>query len=277
MLYIDSDNALGSLLGDVDDGFALSALFAGYQGKIAAVGSVFGNTSTGKALRNTRFIGMHLGFHGPYVKGAGAAQERPTEASRFLVDAKVQRIAALGPLTNVAAALVKDPTLADRIEECLLIGSHHKTAGRWPPIFPMEFNLTKDLWATHITFASDIPLTIVPLDVAARLRLQHSDLKQIKGPLGIRLRLYTQPWQMRSRLVKGTAKFPIWDLVGAMYLISPEHFRCEETHARLARNGHVTYGASGRPVKLITGFDVDRVWDRFLETLRMHPMQLGSG
>ncbi len=51
--WIDTDNALGSPHGDVDDAFALAALLTA-GAPVAALSSVAGNTSEPRAFANTR-------------------------------------------------------------------------------------------------------------------------------------------------------------------------------------------------------------------------------
>src|SRR5204863_73046 len=98
---------------------------------------------------------------------AGPAVE--SEASRFLAATpEPVRIVALGPLTNVAAALEAKPELARRIVELVVVGANPASRGRWPPLWPFEFNLTKDRRATSAVLGSEVPLTFVPLDAAKR-------------------------------------------------------------------------------------------------------------
>ncbi|HWN45144.1 MAG TPA: nucleoside hydrolase, partial [Thermoanaerobaculia bacterium] len=146
MLLIDSDNAMGSASGDVDDGLAVAALLKSGL-PIAALTSVGGNTTQAQADRNNRTLGALCGYPGPYRLGAGS------EPLRFV---------ALGPLTNVAAWL-------DQASEIILVGSNVSSPGRFPPWWPHEFNLTHDRPAARAVFSSTVPLTVVPLDVARKM------------------------------------------------------------------------------------------------------------
>jgi inosine-uridine nucleoside N-ribohydrolase len=280
LLYVDSDNALGEVLGDIDDGFALSALLAYHRQqqelehahwRVAAVGSVFGNANSVAAQKNNRLMGRHLGFHGPYLKGADEPSQTGTETGQFLVSAPINRIAALGPLTNIADAIQLDPGLPQRIEECVVVGGYRKTRGMWPPYFPMEFNLTKDLRATQLVFASKMPLTVVPLDVARRLKASLADLAHLNGPAAMRIKMYGVPWQIRTLVVKRSKRFAVWDLVAAMYLINPHLFQIESVGMSLSNRGLLKPSrdqASSRPVKMVVDFDPAQVWGQYVALMQ---------
>jgi inosine-uridine nucleoside N-ribohydrolase len=168
-------------------------------------------------------------------------------------------------LTNVAALLGSSASGEPSIEEVVLVGSTLRSLGRFPPWWPHEFNLTYDLEATRRVFASGVPLTLVPLDVARRLRAGARELAALCGELGEVLRRGSRRWRWRSRLIRGTDRFPLFDLVAGVYLISPELFEIEERRARLHANGWVEYGAGARRARVVTSFDPAAVWESFVE------------
>jgi inosine-uridine nucleoside N-ribohydrolase len=278
LLYVDSDNALGEMFGDIDDAFALSALLAHHRmqqeleqstWRVAAVGSVFGNANSAAAQKNNRLMGRHLGFHGPYLKGAEGPNQTGTETGQFLVSAPVNRIAALGPLTNIADAIQQDPSLAQRIEECVVVGGYHRPVGFWPPYFPMEFNLTKDLRAAQLVFASKLPITVVPLDVARKLKASLTDLADLNGPAAMRIKMYGVPWQVRTLVVKQAKRFAVFDLVAAMYLINPHLFTVEKLGISLSNRGLLKPTSSGgRQVRMVVDFDPNQVWGQYLALMQ---------
>lgn len=71
-------------------------------------------------------------------------------------------LATLGPLTNVAIALVKAPHIAEKIERIVLMGGS-STFGNITP--SAEFNIYVDPHAAHVVFTSGIPLTMIGLNV----------------------------------------------------------------------------------------------------------------
>lgn len=246
MLLIDTDNAAGSPRGDVDDAFALAALFKSGL-PIAAVTAVDGNTSKERAERNNRALGALCGYTGPWdadgIRGP-------------------LRFVALGPLTNLAAAL---GTI--EITEAVLVGGNLTSRGRFPPWWPHEFNLTRDRDATRAVFASDVPLTIVPLDVARRLRIGPRELEEWQGELGSFLRRHAARWGRRSLLVRGSRRFPVFDLAAAAYLIDPSLVTLGETSAYLHANLWLEFGRGERRVRIIRDLDPAAVWRLFANLL----------
>ncbi len=253
MLLIDTDNAAGSPSGDVDDAFAIAALLRSGL-PVAAMASVGGNTGEAAADRNNRALGELCGYRGPYLRGV-AAGDVPDRIDRTDLRAPL-RFIALGPLTNLAAVLT-------RCSEAVLVGSNLTSRGRFPPWWPHEFNLTKDRAATRAVFASDLALTVIPLDVARRLRIGPREMRDLQGPLGDFLRRCSVRWSRRSLLLRGSRRFPVFDLAAAAYAIDPSLTAVEDTRVRLHPNLWVEYGAGERPVKVVRDLDVDAIWERF--------------
>jgi len=260
-LVVQTDNALGSPRGDVDDAFALSALFRGGI-EIAALASVFGNTSEPDAFTNNDALARVAGWRGPRLHGAARAGETDSALVAHLCANPGTRLLALGPLTDVAAALYAGA----RIEETVLVGAPTRRPSTWPPVWPFEYNLVKDRAATSTVFASGVPLVIVPLDVAKTLRMRTSDLAPLAGPLGAHLRAGSRRWIRRARVLTLARSVPVWDLVAAMWLVEPALFRVEERRAVAHASGWIEFGR-GRAVRVVAGFDPAAVWRRFAALL----------
>lgn len=69
----------------------------------------------------------------------------------------------LGPLTNIAQALIRAPQIATRIREIVLIGGGFFEGGNITPT--AEFNIYVDPQAAHIVLTSGVPIVMLPLDV----------------------------------------------------------------------------------------------------------------
>jgi purine nucleosidase len=259
-LFIDSDNALGSPSGDVDDGIALAALLQSGVA-IEALASVFGNTSAALAQRNTDALAHRCGYTHACLAGAASPTAPVSEAARRLADGTAGRtLLALGPLTNVAQALDLDAGLGERLLELVCLGSNVTSLGRWPPLWPFEYNFTKDRGAALRVFESVARITVVPLDQARRLRLRFADLSAIEGELGVYLRQHARRWFRRAQRLKLQSTVPVWDLVACMLLLRPERFRIETRRARAHASGWLEYGAGERSVNVVADFDPAHVW-----------------
>ena len=77
-------------------------------------------------------------------------------------------IVAVGPLTNVAAALLAYPSLARQIREIVLMGGSLSGGNMTPAA---EFNMYVDPEAASIVFRSGVPVTMVGLDVTRKCTL----------------------------------------------------------------------------------------------------------
>ncbi|KAB2870667.1 MAG: nucleoside hydrolase [Bauldia sp.] len=69
----------------------------------------------------------------------------------------------LGPLTNVAMALVKAPDIAPRIREIVMMAGAYFEVGNITP--SAEFNVYVDPEAADVVLRSGVPITMIPLDV----------------------------------------------------------------------------------------------------------------
>jgi purine nucleosidase len=77
-------------------------------------------------------------------------------------------LATLGPLTNIATALVKTPEIAGRIAEIVMMGGAYFEVGNITPA--AEFNIYVDPEAADIVMRCGAPITVLPLDVTHQMR-----------------------------------------------------------------------------------------------------------
>jgi purine nucleosidase len=196
----------------IDDAFALLYACAHPQAEIVGVSTVAGNVDLARATRNTRAV-LALARRGDVpvwpgcaqpilhatrdasvihgVSGLGYAElpEPPaTAAPQHAIDAIVAqararpgalRLVATGPLTNIAAALMREPALPRLIERLVLMGGAFRVGGNVTPA--AEFNIWHDPEAARIVFRAfagedAAPLIAVGLDVTRQTQLVPADL-----------------------------------------------------------------------------------------------------
>lgn len=75
-------------------------------------------------------------------------------------------IVAIGPLTNVALALLRDPSIAKKIKEVYFMGGFYKFYGNINP--SATYNAWVDPEAARVVFQSGIPITTVGFDVSVK-------------------------------------------------------------------------------------------------------------
>lgn len=262
-IFIDSDLALGSPSGDIDDGFAVTAILKSGV-PIAGISSVFGNCDEESSNANLRTLADLCGYQGKIFSGAISSASLSSEASHYLSTRSYRlRILAIGPLTNVARALAENPALANYVTELIVVMTNY----RFPlPAFRFfDFNHWNDPTALRTVMKSPIPITLVPCDVARRLRIAFSDLDFLPDPLGPYFRRHCRRWFRRAVILKGRRTIPVWDLSAAMYAVDPGLFQTRVTSLELSRLGAASFGsAGGRPVTVVEGYHSKNVWDQFV-------------
>jgi purine nucleosidase len=194
-VLLDTDLAMGAPGSDIDDGFALALALADPGMSVELVTTVNGNTDVDTATRLTGELLARLGRANiPVVRGAGAPVRGAGRgrgghraevgaprghaaveiAERVLAEPGELTVLAIGPLTNVALALLLEPAVAGAVREIVVMGGvflrHTNIAA-----MPGEFNIWCDPDAAAVVFDSGAPLRCVGLDVTMQVRLTDDD------------------------------------------------------------------------------------------------------
>lgn len=246
-LVIDTDNALGSQSGDIDDGLALAYLMKS-GAPIVHISATSGNINAQESFRNTVTLANIIGFRGSIVPELSAvhaltALSQPT------------RVLALGPLTHVAESLDSN------ISEIIWVGTNF--FHRLPGLRPFDFNLSCDPDSARRVFESKIPMTLVPCDIARKLRLTEDRLTKIGGALGGYIRTHSRRWFRRAMRLKLSRSIPVWDLLAAHFALIPDHFTTQIVGVTLDGFRRLNISPNGKRVKIVTGFDADAIWSNF--------------
>ena len=106
--------------------------------------------------------------------GSPKSSPRDGEASGFILDSAKNlegalEIIAIGPLTNVAAAIEAEPELPGILERIWVMGGAFDYAGNVTP--HAEFNFYSDPVAADLVLGSGAPVTVVGLDVCDRVQV----------------------------------------------------------------------------------------------------------
>ena len=200
----------------IDDALALLHACASPEAEILGVTTLSGNVGLANATRNTRAvlalagrtdIPVWAGAAQPILReaedasyvhgGSGLGQAQlpppaPASDARHAVDqilalAKAHQgeivLVPTGPLTNVAAALLREPGLAKWLKRVVLMGGAFKGGGNTTPA--AEFNIWHDPEAARIVFRAfgeegAAPLVAVGLDVTRKAQLLPEHLAALK-------------------------------------------------------------------------------------------------
>jgi inosine-uridine nucleoside N-ribohydrolase len=88
-------------------------------------------------------------------------------------------LVAVGPLTNVARAILLNPERMRRLKEIVIMGGAFRVPGNTTPV--AEFNIYVDPHAAQLVLDLGVPITIVPLDVTEQCILRADDLEEMTG------------------------------------------------------------------------------------------------
>ncbi|MFP3881692.1 MAG: nucleoside hydrolase [Actinomycetota bacterium] len=134
-------------------------------------------------------------------------------------------VCTLGPMTNLALALVRDPSIAQKIEQIVMMGGGFFEGGNTTPA--AEFNIFVDPHAAHVVFTSGIPIVMMPLDVTHKALTTPDRLDRftklgtpagdaVAGMLG-----FYDRWDMEKYGLPGG---PLHDPTVIAYLLQPDLF-----------------------------------------------------
>ena len=121
------------------------------------------------------------------LSGRIPAAGHAVDALRQVIRANAGEITlvTLGPLTNVALALLLEPDLASCVEHCYIMGGIGDGHGNVSP--SAEFNVWVDPEAARIVFESGMPMTMIGWDISWKYATfdaaQADELRRIGTPL----------------------------------------------------------------------------------------------
>ncbi|MCU1529900.1 MAG: Inosine-uridine preferring nucleoside hydrolase, partial [Frondihabitans sp.] len=147
-----------------------------------------------------------------------------------------------GPLTNIAAALTVDPTLAERVTEISLMGGS-LTFGNSTPA--AEFNIWVDPEAADIVFTSGIPIQMFGLNVTRQASATPERIQSIReqgGAVAGTVADLLDFYQQSLFRVYGLEGASLHDPLAVATLIRPELFEMRPMHVGIELNGTRTRG-----------------------------------
>jgi len=191
-------------------------------------------------------------------------------------------VCALGPLTNIAMALVKAPEITGRIGELVVMGGACFKLGNVTPT--AEFNIHVDPHAAAAVFESGIPITMLPLDVTHQLLTTGSRLDALRA-LGNRcgqaVAALLASFERNRRAKFGTRATALHDPSVIAYLLSPTLFQGREVNVAVETQSSLTmgmtvvdwWGVTGRKpnVRMMNTVDADGFFDLLTEKLARLP------
>lgn len=152
-------------------------------------------------------------------------------------------ILTLGPLTNLARALRRDPSITELINRVVITGGSVVGVGNITAA--AEFNFFFDPLSARQVLQSRVTKTLVPLDVTRQVQFGIDflqELPDISTRVGCLLK-QVLPFAFRAyRQQLGLESITLNDAVGALALIEPDLFEYAEMAGDVETEGEITRG-----------------------------------
>ena len=149
----------------------------------------------------------------------------------------------LGPMTNIALALIREPKIASRIKRIVAMGGGFFEGGNVTPA--AEFNIYVDPQAARVVFDADIPITLIPLDCThqaltsvARIE-KFRVMKNKSGPATAALLDFFERFDEQKY---GTDGGPLHDPCVMAWLLKPELFQSRDVNVGIECESELTMG-----------------------------------
>jgi len=283
-VIVDTDPAIGAGFRDIDDALAIMYLLARPDEiDVLGITPVHGNASLTTTARTARVVLRAAGREEiPVRPGASSKRDigKETPATRMLIESVRSHpgevtILAIGPLTNVASALVLDDHFATYVRTIVVMGGSLDAGMGVPFLSPLEFNFLKDARAADIVLSAPCEKVVVTSDLCQQVVFGRRELEALQGMASYQaswLARRIEPWLKLNNLVPlvpWRGGFVPWDVVAAVWLRRPELFEYEEVGLRMRHSRFMT-GAIERfeceaPSRLPVKVRADELLDEFLD------------
>ncbi len=258
-----------------DDAIAILLAGASPELEVRGITTVAGNVSVEKTTRNALkicelgkldHVKVYAGMSRPLVKELLTAEEvhgqsgldgpdlpepkravEPRHAVDFLINELLSTkdpitLIPTAPLTNIAAALLKEPRIRPKIREIVLMGGAIAEGNTTPAA---EFNIYVDPHAADVVFRSGVPIWMIGLDVTHQALVLPERLQRIRA-LGTKTAAAAADlmefFQEHHRVKYGMAGPPLHDPCAVAAVIDRSMFQFEEMHVGIELEGRLTQG-----------------------------------
>lgn len=191
-------------------------------------------------------------------------------------------LCALGPLTDIAMALVKAPEIMPKIGEVVIMGGAGFEIGNVTPA--AEFNIHVDPHAAAIVLDSGVPITMIPLDLTHQVLStppRVAALRALPNRCGPAAAILLDQFEEARASRFGELRMALHDPCVVAYLLGPDLFGGREVNVAVETASPLTagmtvvdwWGITGRPinVRFIKTVDAQGVYELLTERLARLP------
>ena len=183
----------------------------------------------------------------------------------------------IGPLTNIAVALRREPRIAQRVRDVVLMGGSYAGGNVTPAA---EFNIYVDPEAAAVVFGAGWPLTMVGLEVTRKAAADEEVFRRVAAletPVARAVVGMLRFYQRQQMSAVGVSEPPVHDPCAIARVARPELVPCREAHVEVELAGRFTTGMTVVDFRLRnrnqanacvgTGLDLAGFWDLFITAL----------
>jgi inosine-uridine nucleoside N-ribohydrolase len=174
----------------------------------------------------------------------------------------------VGPLTNIATAIRKEPRILPKVREIVMMAGGHERGNETPSA---EFNVWFDPEAAKVVLNCGRPMRMVTLDATHRARVSGRDVERFRSlgtPAGEAAAICIAPRILKhDRLSpgEGPGSAPVHDALAVCSIIDPTVVTTEHVFADVETIGELTEGRtvydthrrSGRSPNVHVALDAD--------------------
>ncbi|SLN76258.1 nucleoside hydrolase [Oceanibacterium hippocampi] len=279
-----------------DDAVALAlAMASPDELEILGVTAVAGNVPLRLTERNARImcelcgrtdVAVYAGADRPMVRDLVTAEEVHGETGlngieiyepvhplqpKHAVDFIIETLAAAaddgvtlvptGPLTNIALAIRRAPSILPKIREIVLMGGAMREGGNSTP--SAEFNILVDPHAAHIVFRCGRPIVAMGLDVTHQVMTTAVRVAAIEEAGGKAARAIVdllRYYERHDEAKYGSDGGPLHDPCTIAYLLRPELFSLKHVHVAVETASELTMGHTAVDFWRVTGKPLNAHW-----------------
>jgi purine nucleosidase len=184
----------------------------------------------------------------------------------------------IGPLTNIATAVRREPRIVARAREVVLMGGSYTRGNRTPAA---EFNIATDPEAAAVVFEAGWPVTMVGLDLTHQAVLPPGladEIAALGGPAAVMAAGLLRTLRENYRRVTGMEQPPLHDPCAVARVARPGLVTVTEAFVAVETSGTWTTGMTvtdfagqlGRPANALVATELDAAgfWALLLDALR---------
>ena len=160
----------------------------------------------------------------PFDGFAQSTKVQDEDAIDFIVDTVKANpgevsLLVIGPVTNVALAIRKNPEIVPMIKQIVYMGGAFDVRGNTTPA--AEMNVWIDPEAARIVYREPIPQAFIPLDVTNITKLGKADFDRIVSVDGVVPGMFKDSWMAKGFDKNPDRKFSVFDTLALAYLVDP--------------------------------------------------------